>query len=216
MTEMERLALDVEQGQSGKLEEDIRRLMAAGAGVDEIVRDGIMAGLHEVGRKFEIREYFLPEMLNAARAAKRAEQMLMEAYGRIPRKYHQKVLLGTVKNDLHDIGKNMVRMAMENIGLEVIDLGVDVGAGQFVQAAEADEEIAFVGVSALLTTTMPAMRDTVRALKSSSAAGRITILVGGAPVTKKFADKIGADIYTKTAFEAAEAVRAILEGGQKT
>ena len=214
MEQMKQLALYVETGRSEQALEQVCALLDAGFSVDTIVHDGLMAGLNEVGRKFASQEYFLPEMLTAARAMKRTEQMLSAVCGPIRPRYRQKVVLGTVKNDLHDIGKNLVRMAIENLGIEVIDLGVDVYAEQFVQAVEADEDVAFVGISALLTTTMPAMRDTVRALRRCRAAKRIRILVGGAPVTAEFAKKIGADLYTETAFEAAEAIRRMLEGDE--
>lgn len=211
MTEMERFAKIVELGQKDQLPTSLKRLLADGVTVDAIINDGIMPGLKEVGRKFSVQEYFLPEMLLATRTAKYAGQLLTDVCGAIQPQFAEKVVLGTVKNDLHDIGKNMVRMAMENLGLSVIDLGVDVSKEQFVQVAEQDDQVAFVGISALLTTTLPVMRETVEALKASKAAGRIQIMVGGAPVTADFAAKIGADIYTAEAFEAAQTVRNILE-----
>lgn len=207
---MERFAKIVELGQTDQMRESLKRLLAENVPVDTIINDGIMPGLKEVGRKFSVQEYFLPEMLLATRAAKYASQILTDVCGAIQPRFAEKVLLGTVKNDLHDIGKNMVRMAMENCGLAVIDLGVDVSKEQFVQAAEENEQIAFVGISALLTTTLPAMQKTVEALKSSKAADRILVMVGGAPVTADFASKIGADIYTVEAFEAAQTVCDIL------
>lgn len=216
MTDLKQLALDIEYGRREPLSQEIQALLNQGCSVDTIVRDGIMSGLQEVGRKFAAQEYFLPEMLHAARAAKHAEQLLTERFGPIAPKYPQKIVLGTVQNDLHDIGKNLVKMAMQNLGMDVIDLGVDVSPEQFVRAVEADACVRFVGISALLTTTLPAMHQTVRALRACSASERICILVGGAPVTSEFARRIGADIYTKTAFEAAEAVRNLLEGDAST
>lgn len=211
MITLNELAQMIEYGRLSEIPRAVQMLLCAGTPVSVIAREGIIAGLNEVGRKFAAQEYFLPEMLLAARAAKLAEQMLATCGGQMGPQFPTKVLLGTVKNDLHDIGKNLVKMAMENARLCVVDLGVDVSAEQFVQAVEADEDIAFVGISALLTTTLADMERTVKALKSCSAADRLTILVGGAPVTAKFAKKIGADIYTDNAFEAASVVQQMLE-----
>ncbi len=210
MKELETLAGLVENGRADEMQGEIQTLLDKGISMNEILQDGIMVGMREVGRKFAAQECFLPEMLRAARAVKRVEQSFSRRTENTPC-FAQKVLLGTVKNDLHDIGKNLVHIAISNAGFQVIDLGVDVSAEQFVQAAEADEEIRFVGVSALLTTTLDAMRATVKALKRCRAASRLTVLVGGAPVTGEFAKKIGADIYTENAFDAAEAIRAIAE-----
>lgn len=211
MITLNEFAQMIEYGKLSEIPRAVQMLLYIGTPVPVIAREGIIAGLSEVGRKFAAQEYFLPEMLLAARAAKLAEQTLVTYGGQAGPQFSEKVLLGTVKNDLHDIGKNLVKMAMENARLCVVDLGVDVSAEQFVQAVEADEDIAFVGISALLTTTLPDMAKTVKALKSCSASDRLTILVGGAPVTAKFAKKIGADIYTDNAFEATSVVRQMLE-----
>jgi len=212
MTQLEKLALDVEHGDAQTVCDRIRQLLDAGSSPADILRGGIMPGLQTVGEKFEAQEYFIPEMLRAARAAKLGSELLRSRFGQNIPISEKKMVLGTVRNDLHDIGKNLVVMAVEGAGIEVVDLGVDVSPEQFVRAAEQDPNVALVGVSALLTTTLPAMEQTVQALRASSAAGRITIFVGGAPVTAEFAKRIGADIYTETAFEAARTARAILDG----
>jgi len=211
MTELEKLALDVEHGEAQAVCERIRRLLNEGCSPAELLRGGIMPGLQTVGEKFEAQEYFIPEMLRAARAAKLGSELLRSRLGQNVPVSAKKMVLGTVRNDLHDIGKNLVVMAVEGAGIEVVDLGVDVPAEQFVRAAEQDPDVALVGVSALLTTTLPAMEQTVRALRACKAADRITIFVGGAPVTESYAKKIGADIYTETAFEAARTARALLD-----
>ena len=211
MTELEKLALDVEHGEAQAVCERIRRLLNEGYSPAELLRGGIMPGLQTVGEKFEAQEYFIPEMLRAARAAKLGSELLRSRFGQNVPVSAKKMVLGTVRNDLHDIGKNLVVMAVEGAGIEVVDLGVDVPPEQFVRAAEQDPDVALVGVSALLTTTLPAMEQTVRALRACKAADRITIFVGGAPVTESYAKKIGADIYTETAFEAARTARALLD-----
>ena len=211
MTEMEKLARQVELGEAQAVCESIRRLLEQGAEPDEIVRCGVMPGLQTVGEKFEAQEYFIHVMVRAARAAKLGTEILRSRLAQNPTAKHRKMLIGTVRNDLHDIGKNLVAMAIAGAGVEIVDLGVDVSPEQFVRAAEQDPDVRLVGVSALLTTTLPAMEQTVKALRACSAAGRIRIFVGGAPVTQDFADKIGADIYTETAFEAARTARAILD-----
>ena len=213
MDKPKQIADSVEYGRIDQIEEEVAALLDEGVPMDSILQQGIMAGMREVGRKFAAQEYFLPEMLRAARTVKRVEQAFSRRSEAAPR-YPEKVLLGTVKNDLHDIGKNLVQIAASNAGFRVVDLGVDVSAEQFVWAAEADEEIAFVGISALLTTTLGEMRRTVQALKASPAARRLTVFVGGAPVTAEFARTIGADVYTESAFEAAAAMCAIAEGRQ--
>ena len=209
MTELDHIAYLIENAHIDEIDQAVSKLLEQGVPTDIILQKGIMVGMQEVGRKFASQKIFLPEMLCAARTAKRLERVFSQYSTQIWR-YSQKVLLGTVKNDLHDIGKNLVHIAVENAGFEVVDLGVDVSPDQFVQAAEADEAIAFVGVSALLTTTMQAMRETVKALQCCRAASRLTILVGGAPVTDAFAKKLGA-IYTETAFDAAKTMQAITE-----
>lgn len=211
MHNLERLASIIETGQIREVDPYIRELLAQGISPERIVSEGIMLGMNEVGRKFDAHEYFIPEMLMAARATKLGYAVLQEWLGKtVPtRKY--KIVIGTVQDDLHDIGKNLVGMAMRTMGIEVIDLGVDVPPSQFVEAVEGDDSVVLVGISALLTTTLPALKKTVAALKKCSASQRITIFVGGAPVTEELAKRMKADIYTRTAFEAADAARAIIE-----
>ncbi|MEA4965176.1 MAG: cobalamin-dependent protein [Oscillospiraceae bacterium] len=217
MTEMERLSMMVELGDGSGAHDCAAGLLRSGASPEKILREGVMPGMSQVGIKFEKQTYFIPEMLRAARAVKQVTELLRQALPVAELGLHKRAAIGTVQNDLHDIGKNLVEIAMVSIGIEVVDLGVDVSPEQFVQAAVQDDSIAIVGVSALLTTTMPAMRRTVAALRSCSAADRIRIFVGGAPVTADFAADIGADCYTESAFEAATLARRLLdeiEGGK--
>ncbi|MBQ1281083.1 MAG: cobalamin-dependent protein [Oscillospiraceae bacterium] len=211
MIDLEYLAGIIEQGKTQEVIECVEALLDAGIKPETIINDGVMPGMREVGQKFEDGKIFISEMLLASRAANLgSEYMHSRMDFRTPVSGH-KILLGTVRGDVHDIGKNLVAMAMRSIGVEVIDLGVDVPVEHFVAAVESNPDIAFVGLSAILTMTLPAMKQTVKALRSCEAASRIRILVGGAPVTAKLAKSYGADIYTETAYEAAVAVRTLLQ-----
>ena len=206
MTELERLAIIVEQGSIREVRDCVRILLDNGVTPEEIVSQGFMPGLAVVGEKFEQGEYFITNMLLSARAVKMGYEILRPELGDSSVVSNRKVVLGTVQGDLHNIGKNLVAMAIRGVGVEVVDLGVDVPVEQFVKAVEQDPNVAFVGVSALLNTTIPAMRATVKALKKSKAADRIKIMVGGAPVTARMAADMKADVYTELAFEAANLI----------
>lgn len=206
MTELERLSDIIEKGHIKEVRGCVRGLLDAGASPEDIVSQGFMPGLVVVGQKFDRGEYFITNMLLSARAVKMGYEVLRPELGDAIIVSEKKVYLGTVQGDLHNIGKNLVAMAMRGVGIEVVDLGVDVPVEQFVKAVEQDANAAYVGISALLTTTLPAMRATVKALKKCKAAGRIKIMVGGAPVTAKMATEMGADIYTGSAFEAANLI----------
>lgn len=211
MPDLEHLADMIETGQVRKVGPCVQDMLNQGVSPERIIAEGIMPGMQEVGRKFDAHEYFITEMLMAARATKLAYAVIQEWLGKRPPVHRYKIVIGTVHGDLHDIGKNLVGMAMRVVGLEVIDLGVDVPPEEFVKAVEQDSTVALVGISALLTTTIPAMRETVAVLKRSSAGHRIKILVGGAPITEKLAKSMKADIYTDTAFQAASAALAVIQ-----
>lgn len=211
MADLKLLAEIIENGKTREVVPCMAELLDAGIPPETIVSDGVMAGLREVGRNFEEGRIFISEMLLAARVANLGNEYMRSRMNFRTPVSDRVVLLGTVRGDLHDIGKNLVAMAMRSVGVEVIDLGVDVPVEEFVRVVESNTDICFVGLSAVLTMTLPSMRDTVKALKACKAADRIKILVGGAPVTAKYADSIGADIYTETAYEAAVAVRTILQ-----
>lgn len=209
MTDIEKLSIIIQNGRIKEVRGLVQQLLKSGMSPELIVQDGIMPGLCEVGRAFEDRSIFIPEMLLSARTVKLGCETIRAWMGD-PKPTGPKILLGVVSEDLHDIGKNLVSIAMTSMGIPVIDLGVDVSPDQFVQAVELDSSIALVGISALLTTTLAAMRETVSALRHCSAANRIKIMVGGAPVTEQFAKSIGADIYTSSAFAAAKAAKELL------
>ncbi len=181
------------------------------AGVDprKIVDQGLVPGMDEVGRRFKCSEYHMPEVLIAARAMKASMKLLRPLIIGSGAPARGRVVIGTVRGDLHDIGKNLVSMMLEGAGLEVHDLGADVAPQAFVKATE-EHRADLVGLSALLTTAMPMMRETVRALREGEARQRVRIMVGGAPVTQAFATQIGADGYAPDGATAVEVAHALL------
>jgi corrinoid protein of di/trimethylamine methyltransferase len=173
---------------------------ALGEGVDplKLVNEYMIPAMDEVGRRFEANEYFVPELLISARAIKGALELvrpLLAARGDEPL---GRVAIGTVKGDLHDIGKNLVASLLEGGGFEVIDLGVNVPPEKFIASIN-EKNANIVAMSALLTTTMPAMKTTIEALKQAGVRDKVKVLIGGAPITQKYADEIGADGYSENA-----------------
>ncbi|MGD0497644.1 MAG: corrinoid protein [Bryobacteraceae bacterium] len=178
--------------------ESAREALAGGAGALELVQGQMVPAMDEVGRRFECEDYFVPELLLAARAMKAALapiRPLLAASGAQPA---GRVVIGAVKGDLHDIGKNIVAAMLEGGGFEVVDLGADVPEARFVEAVRANHAD-LVCLSALLTVTMPAMKRTIEALEAAGLRRQAKVLVGGAPVTQRFADEIGADGYGENA-----------------
>lgn len=210
MTEAERLIEIIEAGKAKEICGCIQALLDSGYTQERIVQECVMPAMEHVGYQFETQEIHIPQMLMAARTVSTGNEYLKKKLDIQPPTNRHKVIIGTVKNDLHFIGKNLVAMSMRSMGMEVTDLGVDVSPEQFVLAAEGDPTVAIVAISSLLSTTLPVMKNTVAALKSSKAAGRIQIMVGGAPVTEKFAKSIGADYYTSSAYEAGIVAREIM------
>jgi len=191
---MEQLRKFVKTGKAKETTERVQVLLDEGKEPDAIMKDALIPAMDEVGDLFQKGEYFVPEMLLAARAMQQGLAVLkprLIASGIEP---IGKVLVGTVKGDLHDIGKNLVVMALEGAGFEVIDLGTDVPPEKFVQAIK-EHKPKVVGLSALLTTTMQAMKDTINAIKSAGLRDRGKIMIGGAPIRQEFCDEIGADFY---------------------
>ncbi len=176
----------------------------------EILNVGMIDAMGVVGEKFRNNEIFVPEMLVAARAMKKGVEVLKPHLAGDNSATVGKYIIGTVAGDLHDIGKNLVAMMIESAGFEVIDLGVDVPAEKFVEAIKANPDCKVVGLSALLTTTMPAMKDTVAAIIDAGLKAQVKIMVGGAPITQEFADEIGADAYTADAASAAQKAKELV------
>jgi 5-methyltetrahydrofolate--homocysteine methyltransferase len=179
--------------------------------VKEILNEGLIGAMNIVGAKFKNCELYVPEVLKAARAMKAGIEVIRPLFENAGVETLGKVLIGTVKGDLHDIGKNLVAMLVEGSGFEIVNLGVDVPAEKFVDAAKA-KGVKICMMSALLTTTMPAMKDTIEALKEAGLAGKVKTMIGGAPVTKKFADEIGADGFGSNAAEAADVAKRLIRG----
>ena len=183
-----------------------KEALAENADPLEMVTRYMIPAMDEAGRRFECEEYFVPELLLAARAMKGSLELirpLLAARGAEPT---GRVVIGTVKGDLHDIGKNLVASMLEGGGFEVIDLGADVTPERFVATAR-EKNADFICLSALLTVTMPAMRTTIHALKNAGLSGQVRVLVGGAPVTQQYADEIGADGYAPSATAAVALAR---------
>ncbi len=183
--------------------------LAAGVSPVDVIAEGISPAMGEVGQLFEEGEYFVPELLIAARATKEVFAILRPLLAETGARPAGRVLLATVEGDLHDIGKNLVGAMLEGAGFEVVDLGVDIPASRFVSAVEA-ERPQIVGLSALLTTTMPAMKTTLEALDAAGLRSQVKVMVGGAPVTQRYADSIGADGYGDTATAAVELARSLI------
>ena len=181
--------------------------LAAKTDLEAILNEGLIGAMDEVGKRFSSGELFVPEMLMAAQAMKAGLAILKPHLASGTAEAKGVIVIGTVKGDLHDIGKNLVAMMMEGAGFQVVDLGVDVEAGKFVQAAQ-QHKAHVVALSALLTTTMPAMQATVRAVREAGLAAKA--IVGGAPVTQAFADQIGADGYSADAPGAVELARRLV------
>lgn len=161
----------------------------------------LISGLHLAGERFQKREYFVIDMMRAAETFKEAMKVVKPALGEKKRKYLGKVVLGTVHGDIHDIGKNMVAIMLEGAGFEVVDLGIDVAPEKFVEAVKKHQP-QIVGMSALLTTTMLKMQETIKALEVEGLREKIAILIGGAPVSERYAQSIRADAFAKNATEA--------------
>jgi len=183
---------------------------ALGAGVPPLtlVQEGMVPAMGEVGRRFECNEFYVPELLLAARAMKAALVLIRPLLVNSGVQPVGRVAIGTVKGDLHDIGKNLAAAMLEGGGYEVIDLGVNVSPEQFVAAVK-DKGANLIAMSALLTTTMPSMRATIEALKQAGVRERVKVLVGGAPITQRFADEIGADGYGDSAASAVNLAKRI-------
>ncbi len=209
MIDLKRLHDAVLTGDAKGAKATTEQALAAGIEPLKLVQDYMMPAMAEVGRRFESNDYFVPELLLSARAMKAALELirpLLVASGVQP---VGRVALGTVKGDLHDIGKNLVGAMLEGGGYEVIDLGVNVPPEQFVAAVK-EKHANIVAMSALLTTTMPAMRTTIEALQQAGVRQQVKVLVGGAPISQKYADEIGADGYSESAAGAVAAAKRVM------
>ena len=210
MSKVQEIAAAVEAGKAKVIGGLVEEAIKDGCDPLEILNVGMIDAMGVVGEKFRNNEIFVPEMLVAARAMKKGVEVLKPHLAGDNSATVGKYIIGTVAGDLHDIGTNLVAMMIESAGFEVIDLGVDVPAEKFVEAIKSNPDCKVVGLSALLTTTMPAMKDTVAAIIDAGLKSQVKIMVGGAPITQEFADEIGADAYTADAASAAQKAKELV------
>ena len=199
-------------GNAKKTHEATEAALAAGVDPLTLIQDSMVPAMDAVGKLFECEEYFVPELLLAGRAMKNAMELIKPLLSASGQKLAIRVLIGTVKGDLHDIGKNIVASMLEGSGFEVIDLGTDVTPERFVNAVR-ESSPHVVCMSALLTVTMPAMKSTIDALETAGMRTKVKVLIGGAPVTSQYAREIGADGYSENASGAVNMVKELLEKG---
>ena len=199
----------VTEGNRQVVSAKVTEAIQAGVPAVDILNQGLIAAMAEVGRLFEEGEYFVPEMLVAARAMQEGLGILRPKLVQANVASAGKVIIGTVKGDLHDIGKNLVKMMLEGAGFEIVDLGTDVTPDKFVQAVK-EHQPKVLGMSALLTTTMPSMVATVAALKNAGVRESVKVMIGGAPVTEAYAKEIGADGFAPDASRAVAAAKKLI------
>ena len=209
MIDQEEFHEALSQGEMDKAKRLTREALERGESAEAILKEGLVRAMERIGVRFKEGEIFIPEVLIAARAMHGGLAVLKPILSRSTGVLGGKVVLGTVKGDLHDIGKNLVGMMMEGGGYEVIDLGIDVPASKFVEAIGSHGP-QVVGLSALLTTTMREMKNTLKAIEAAGLRSRVKVIVGGAPVTERFANEIGADGYGPDAASAVEVVKSLL------
>lgn len=195
---------NLQRGKAKIVKELVQQAIDEGIPVQQILDEGLLSGMGVIGEKFKNNEVFVPEVLVAARAMNMGVSILKPLLTSAHVEAKGRACIGTVKGDLHDIGKNLVKMMLEGKGLEVIDLGTDVAPETFVQTAK-EQNCQIICCSALLTTTMGVMGDVVKAAENAGIRDQVKIMVGGAPITQSFCDEIGADVYTSDAASAADA-----------
>ena len=201
--DLQEISLQLQAGKSRAVKALVQQALDEGIAASDILEKGLLDGMNIIGQQFKEGEIFVPEVLVAARAMNMGAALLKPYLAAEGVKATGKACIGTVRGDLHDIGKNLVKMLMESKGLEVIDLGTDVAPETFIQTAM-DENCQIIGCSALLTTTMGVMEEVVKAAEAAGIRDKVKIMIGGAPVTEAFCRQIGADAYTPDAASAAE------------
>jgi len=206
---LEQLAKELFAGNAKAVAELTQKALDEGMSAQDVLTNGLIKGMGEVGVKFKANEIYVPEVLIAARAMKSGMGILKPKLAESGVQPLGKVVMGTVKGDLHDIGKNLVAMMMEGAGFEVIDLGIDVAADKYVQAIK-EESPQVIGMSALLTTTMVQIRENLKIFQEEGVRDQVKVLIGGAPVTQKFADEVGADGYAPDAASAADSAKELM------
>ena len=205
---LQEISEKLQAGNAKAVKELVQKALDEGVNANDILKDGLMAGMDVIGQKFRDNVIFVPQVLMAARAMGQGAEILRPVLMEGDAKAVGKVCIGTVFGDLHDIGKNLVKMMLEGKGFEVIDLGTNVPAEKFISTA-IEENCSIICCSALLSTTMPVMADVVKAAEAAGIRDKVKIMIGGAPVTQDFCNQIGADCYTLDAVSAAEAALAL-------
>jgi len=198
MVDLTQIAGNVIRGQAPTVKQLVEDSLAENIPVGEILNEGLIAGMNVVGEKFKNNEFYIPEVLIAARAMKAEMGLVCPVLTESGIDPVGTVAIGTVKGDLHDIGKNLVQMMLEGAGFEIVDLGIDVSADQFISAVRTDGA-QIIAMSALLTTTMPTMKTVIDEVEESGLRDQVKVMIGGAPVTQEYADEIGADGYARDA-----------------
>ncbi len=209
MADFREIADTLKAGRAPKIKELVNAALAEGVDPQDIVNRGLIVGMGEIGEQFKNNEVYVPEVLIAARAMNAALSIIEPLLADQDIKPAGTVAIGTVKGDLHDIGKNLVGMMLKGAGFGVIDLGIDVTPEKFISAVT-EQGADIIGMSTLLTTTMPMMRDTVEAVKAAGLGDKVKIMIGGAPITQAYADEIGADGYAADAASAADLAKKLL------
>ncbi len=209
MVGLETIYKNVIAGQAQEVEQGVQGALDQGIDADVILNESLIPAMGEVGKRFEEGEFFVPEMLISARAMKAGLAILKPYLIDSGVESAGIVAIGTVQGDLHDIGKNLVAVMLEGAGFEVRDLGVDVPPETFVDAANEGAQV--IGLSALLTTTMPKMEQTIQAMREANVLNKVSVIIGGAPVTESYAQQIGADAFAPDASSATRVVRQLIE-----
>ena len=209
MSKLQEIAKLVENGKVKLIAGAVQEALDEGAAAADLL-NAMIDAMGTVGENFKKGDIFVPEMLVAAKAMKKGVSVLKPHLASGETSSQGKMIMGTVAGDLHDIGKNLVIMMIESAGFEVIDLGVDVPVERFLAAYDENPDTKIIGCSALLTTTMPALADTVAAINAAPWRSKVKVMVGGAPITQEFADKIGADAYTEDAASAAQKAKELV------
>jgi len=210
MVDQEKYFQALSKGSMDEVKDLTQKALDAGDSPDKILKEGLIKAMDRIGVLFKNNEIYIPEVLIAARAMHAGLGVLKPILAKSNTPAAAKIVIGTVKGDLHDIGKNLVGMMLEGAGFEVVDMGIDVPAEKFVQAAK-EHKANVIGMSALLTTTMMQMKSTVEALQAAGLKGKVKTMVGGAPVTDEFAKQIGADGYAPDAASAVNKLKELLK-----
>jgi 5-methyltetrahydrofolate--homocysteine methyltransferase len=212
MATLQELSEAIQKGNAAKAKELTAALLAAKTTAADVLNKGLLDGMEKVGKRFKVNEIYIPEVLIAARAMNQSMDILKPELVKAGVKPIGKVILGTVKGDLHDIGKNLVKMMAQGAGIEVVDLGIDVSADKFIQGFKDNPDAKAIGMSALLTTTMTGMKDVIDKFDKEGLRRKVKFVVGGAPLTDLYAKEIGADGYAPDAASASEKLKSLLSG----